>query len=192
MSCLIRFCLTWKIPIGSVISIFTSPIPCIHCLWAAAWQNQQNDVRPAKTDQPCHPPNLIRFFTVCLRAFGSVATHKAHNKDSDQTGQMPRLLSSLCWAQRSFCWFCCAVAQIILGVRVWKKQDSYLTWMSILMLGTTKPTKSHACPANTQISLHNYAVWSESLLSKWRSLAPSKDAGYAGWSEFSWGANLIL
>ena len=34
-----------------------------------------------------------------------------NNKDSDQTGQMPRLIC-LCWAHMSFCWFCRAAAQL--------------------------------------------------------------------------------
>ena len=36
-----------------------------------------------------------------------------HTGDSDQTGQMPRLILSLRWAHMSFCWFCHAAAQIV-------------------------------------------------------------------------------
>ena len=38
--------------------------------WAASWQNQQNDCAPSKvSDQPGHPPSLIRVFAV--RSMGS-------------------------------------------------------------------------------------------------------------------------
>ena len=40
------------------------------------------------SDQPWHLPSLIRVFTVR----GSLAPHRAPNEDSDQTGQMPRLI----------------------------------------------------------------------------------------------------
>ena len=44
---------------------------------------------------------------------GSLATHWAHNEDSDQTGWMPRLIGVFAECT-SFCWFCCAAALIIL------------------------------------------------------------------------------
>ena len=38
--------------------------------WAASWQNQQNDCVPSEdSDQPVHPPSLIRVFAV--RSMGS-------------------------------------------------------------------------------------------------------------------------
>ena len=34
-------------------------------IWAASWQNQQNDFAPSEdSDQPGHPPSLIRVFAV--------------------------------------------------------------------------------------------------------------------------------
>ena len=61
------------------------------------------------------------------RKLGSLATHWGHSEDSDQTGQMPRLIwrdsdltgqmprriLSLRWAHRSFCWFCHKAAHIV-------------------------------------------------------------------------------
>ena len=36
-------------------------------IWAATWQNQQSDCVPSEdSDQPGHPPSLIRVFTVRL------------------------------------------------------------------------------------------------------------------------------
>ena len=37
-------------------------------IWAASWQNQQNDCAPSKdSDQPGHPPSLIRVFAVHMK-----------------------------------------------------------------------------------------------------------------------------
>ena len=36
--------------------------------WAATWQNQQSDCAPSEdSDQPGHPPSLIRVFAVCMK-----------------------------------------------------------------------------------------------------------------------------
>ena len=36
-------------------------------IWAATWQNQQSDCAPSEdSDQPGHPPSLIRVFAVCM------------------------------------------------------------------------------------------------------------------------------
>ena len=45
------------------------------------------------------------------RSIGSLATHSAHNEDSDQTGWMPRLICVFA-GRTPFCWFSHAVAQI--------------------------------------------------------------------------------
>ena len=37
-------------------------------IWAAAWQNQQSECAPSKdSDQPGHPPSLIRVFAVRMK-----------------------------------------------------------------------------------------------------------------------------
>ena len=39
-----------------------------HHIWATSWQNQQNDCTPSEdSDQPGHPPSLIRVFTVRMK-----------------------------------------------------------------------------------------------------------------------------
>ena len=50
-------------------------------------------VRPTKTqiNQGIHPVWSESLLSV-WRHLGSLATHWAHSKDSDQTGQMPRLI----------------------------------------------------------------------------------------------------
>ena len=59
--------------------------------WAASWQNQQSECAPSEdSDQPGHPPSLIRVFAVRIKKLGPLDTHWAHSEDSDQTGRMPR------------------------------------------------------------------------------------------------------
>ena len=55
------------------------------------------------TKWPVHP------VAVRMKKVGSLATHKVHSEDSDQTGKMHRLI----WVftvHTSFCWFCHAAA----------------------------------------------------------------------------------
>ena len=40
----------------------------LHNIWAASWQNQQSECAPSEdSDQPEHPPSLIRIFAVCTK-----------------------------------------------------------------------------------------------------------------------------
>ena len=74
-------------------------------IWAAAWQNQQNDMHPAKTQislgiRPVWSESSLSAW----RKLGSLATHWAHSEESDQT---ERLLGT-----PSFCWFCHEAPQL--------------------------------------------------------------------------------
>ena len=44
------------------------------------------------SDQPGHPPSLIRVFAVCLRVVKDPSFLQADSEDSDQTWRMPRLI----------------------------------------------------------------------------------------------------
>ena len=44
------------------------------------------------SDQPGHPPSLIRVFAVRMKKAWVIATHWAQSEDSGQTGRMPRLI----------------------------------------------------------------------------------------------------
>ena len=62
-------------------------------IWAASWQNQQNDCAPKEdSDQPGHPPNLIRVFAVTQWVAKDPSFLHEDSEDSDQTGRMPRLI----------------------------------------------------------------------------------------------------
>ena len=60
------------------------------------------------SDQPGHPPSLIRVFAVHMKKSGSLALHWAHNNDwVDAQADL-----SLCWVHTPFCTFCHARAQM--------------------------------------------------------------------------------
>ena len=65
-------------------------------IWAASWQNQQCHYAPSEdSDQPGHPPSLIRVFAVRMKkAWVLIATHWADSEDSDQPGHPQRRLWS--------------------------------------------------------------------------------------------------
>ena len=74
---------------------------------SASWQNQKNDcVLIEDSDQPGHPPSLIR--DIAVRSMGRYPSClHADREDPDQTDL------SLRWVHRSFCWFCHEAAQFI-------------------------------------------------------------------------------
>ena len=53
------------------------------------------------SDQPGHPPSLIRVFAVCMKKAWVLISQWAQSEYSDQTGQMPRLIC-LRWAHSHF------------------------------------------------------------------------------------------
>ena len=68
-------------------------------IWAATWQNQQSDCAPSvDSDQPGHPPSMIRVFTV--RSMGSYADSEDWSDWADAQAYL-----SLCWAHGHFVGF---------------------------------------------------------------------------------------
>ena len=62
-------------------------------MWAATWQNQQNESAPSEdSDQAGHLPSLIRVFAVCSRVAKDPSFLHVDSEDSDQTGRMPWLI----------------------------------------------------------------------------------------------------
>ena len=60
-------------------------------IWGATQQNQQSDCAPSEhSDQPGHPPSLIRVFAVLMKKAWVLSTE--HTAKTDQTGRMPRLI----------------------------------------------------------------------------------------------------
>ena len=62
-------------------------------IWAASWQNEQNDCAPSEGSiQPGHPPSLIRVFACAQWVAKDPSFLHADSEYSYQTGQMPRLI----------------------------------------------------------------------------------------------------
>ena len=82
----------------------------IYWYWAAAQQNQQNNMHPAKTQISLGiRPFWLASLLSAWRILGSLATYWAHSEDWSGCADAQADLS-LCWAHRSFCWFCRAAA----------------------------------------------------------------------------------
>ena len=63
------------------------------------------------SDQPGHPPSLIRFFSVrSMGSWGPSASSCGQRRRSDWADAQADL--SLRWAHRSFCWFCHEAADL--------------------------------------------------------------------------------
>ena len=74
-------------------------------IWAMTWQNQQNEYVPSEdSDQPGHPPSLIRVSLCSQWVAKDQSFLHADSKYSDQTGRMPGLIC-LRWAHSSFVGF---------------------------------------------------------------------------------------
>ena len=58
-------------------------------IWAASWQNQQNDCAPSEdSDQPGYPPSQISVFAVRSMGIKNLSLLHADSKDSGQTERM--------------------------------------------------------------------------------------------------------
>ena len=96
-------------------SIFTIPTVSENSLifscssnvrWATTWQNQQNECAPSEdSDQPGHPPSLIRVFAVRMKKAWVLSYPLSTSEDSDQTGRMPRLI--WVFVGRTVIWLVC-------------------------------------------------------------------------------------
>ena len=82
-------------------------------IWAATWQNQQNECAPSEdSDQPGHPPSLIRAFAVGMKKSWVLSYPlSTHRRLLIRLGRCPGWSESSLGAY-SFCWFCHVVAQL--------------------------------------------------------------------------------
>ena len=80
--------------------------------WAASWQNQQNYCVPSEdSDQPWHPPSLIRVFAVRMKKAWVLSYPLSAQRRLWLWKRCPGWSESLLGAP-SFCWFCHKTAQI--------------------------------------------------------------------------------
>ena len=87
---------------------------CHKTKWAASWQNQQCGCAPSEdSDQPGHPPSLIRVFAVRLKKPWVLSYPlSAQRRLWSDWANAQADLSSL--GAHSLCWFCHVAAQIFL------------------------------------------------------------------------------
>ena len=82
-------------------------------IWAATWLNWQSSCAPSQdSDQPGHPPSVIRVFAVHMKkawvlSYQLSAQWRLWSDWADAQADL-----SLCWAHTLFFWFCHVVAQI--------------------------------------------------------------------------------
>ena len=66
---------------------------CNFTIWAATWQNQQNECAPSEdSDQSGHLPSLSRVFAVRMKKAWVLSYPLSGSEVTDQTGRMPRLI----------------------------------------------------------------------------------------------------
>ena len=81
-------------------------------IWAATWQNQQNECAPCEdSDQPGHPPSLIRVFAVRMKkawvlSYPLSAQQRPWSDWVDAQADLSLL------GVHTFCWFCHVKAHI--------------------------------------------------------------------------------
>ena len=81
--------------------------------WAATWQNQQCGCAPSEdSDQPGHPPSLIRVFTVRMKKAWVLSYPLSAQRRLIRLGGCPSWSESSLGAH-SFCCFCHVVAHLI-------------------------------------------------------------------------------
>ena len=100
--------------------------------WAMTWQNQQNDCAPSESDQPGHPPSLIRVFTVRSMVAEDPRFFHTDSEDSDQTGRMPRLIWVFAMRTLILLVLSCGGSNNVLQT-IWKKNIIFITWNSNLL-----------------------------------------------------------
>ena len=99
-------------PCSAEINCLVPLLPKIK--WAAIWQNQQNGCAPSEdSDQPGHPPSLIRVFAVRMKKHWVLSyILSAQRRLWSDWAECPGG-SETSLGEHSFCWFCPFVAQIL-------------------------------------------------------------------------------
>ena len=115
---------------------YANSLQC-HTQWFLKWFQYENWAPSKDSDQPGHPPSLIRVSTVRLKQNWVLSyTLSAQRRLwSDWVGALADL--SLRWAQKSFCWFCPLVAQNASSSSLHMQHiyiSSYFLWNRLAML----------------------------------------------------------
>ena len=137
-------------------------------IWAATWENQQNECAPSgDSDQPGHPPSLIRVFAVHMKkawvlSYPLSAQRRLWSVWADAQADL-----SLCWAHTHFVGF-------VMSWLIFIPNDGYFVVIStsfrletvIIILSTTK---SWGC-----LFAHLYSIHMRNRSGFWRFLQDSE------------------
>ena len=125
-------------------------------IWAATWQNQQNECAPSvDSDQPGHPPSLIRVFAVRVKKLWTLSYPLSaqrrlwsdwprHNKTNKVTvdGRTVTLLVLSCRSS----YILCSYTMYIVGTAYW-----IIKWAS-----SRENLSSNLRPGKTQTGLRSH------------------------------------
>ena len=82
-------------------------------IWAASWQNQQNDCAPSEdSDQPGHPPRLIKVFDGRMKKAWVLSYLLSGQRRLIRLGRYPGWSESSLGAE-PLCWFCHEMAHML-------------------------------------------------------------------------------
>ena len=112
------------------------------------------------SDQPGHPPSLIKSLLSAWKKLGSLATHWAHSKDSDQTGWMPRLIRVFAGRTCHFVGFVMREAMECWSCRALFTRALYS--ISSLSCSVSQRVNNQIRHHRTQILMTGCRVWSRS------------------------------
>ena len=88
----------------------------VTCLYGTTWQNQQNECAPSKdSDQPGHPPSLIRVFTVSMKKAWVLSYPLSAQRKLIWVGGCTGWSEPSLGAQ-SLCWFCHVAAHMFFSI----------------------------------------------------------------------------
>ena len=104
-------------------------------IWATAWQNQQNDVHPAKTQISLCIHPVWSVFAVRMKKPWVLSFLLSEQRRCDQTGWMPRLIWVFAGHTCHFVGFCHAVAHLHL-MQYWTSVENFLyqiwPWLPVI------------------------------------------------------------
>ena len=128
-------------------------VSCNLANWAAIWQNQQNDCAPSEdSDQPGHPPSLIRVFAVHMKkhwvlSYPLSAQRRLWSDWADAHADL-----SLRWAHTHFVGFVMSWLNYVITLLVWKTKK----WAS-----SRENLSSGLRPGKTQTGMRNHRGYVE-------------------------------
>ena len=147
-------------------------------IWAATWQNQQNECAPSEdSDQPGHPPSLISVFAVRMKKSWVLSYPLSAQRRLWLVWADAQAALSLRWAHSHFVGF--VMSRLISVPEVWQNQDlrrrqifsvlASLQRQTLLQTGRSLWTQ-WPCPLSTQMR-HSPTMFSklpEQIYTGWR------------------------